>query len=163
LNYKKKLKDIQKNLKLKIILRRKKLTKKLNLLRLAHERKKSKYRQQIQEVRRKLAENMINAEKNGNTDNCIIALKRNNIDEYCSSAFMDDPNSLTDCRVPQNFCSLCCESEFGEMHHEERIICDNKCDDAYEEILIEKERKSHVHGETESLSFEVPLNRTFII
>jgi len=76
---------------------------------------------------------------------------------------MDDPNSLTDCRVPQNFCSLCCESEFGEMHHEERIICDNKCDDAYEEILIEKERKSHVHGETESLSFEVPLNRTFII
>ena len=129
-----KLARIKKDLKLKILANRKRVMKKLNLLKLAHERKKNRYRQQIQDVRRKLTENMIKAEKKGNYKSCVNAIQKNTTVEYCSAAFMDDPYSLGDCMKAENFCYLCCESEFGDMHSDDRTICTNKCEEKKETI-----------------------------
>ena len=149
-----KLNQIKKDLKIKIILNRKRIMKKLNLLRLAHERKKNKYRQQIQDVRRKLTENMIKAEKKGDYKNCVNAILRNQTEEYCSSAFGDDPYSLGDCVKNQNFCYLCCENEFGDMHNDDRDLCTNKCEDKKEKIPSKNYKWIMVNSDEDSLSNE---------
>jgi DNA polymerase III delta prime subunit len=123
-----KLKEIETDLKSKVQINRKKLYRKLFLLKLAHERKKNKYRQQIMDIKRTLTQNMLNADKLGDENKCISAFESKTIEAYCSDAFLIDPISLADCKKEENFCYICCENEFGDMHQLERERCVNSCE-----------------------------------
>ncbi len=129
LELKEKLSDIEKDLKLKILLNRKRIMKKINILRLAHERRKDKFRQQIFDVKKTLTQNVMTAEKTGDLNKCKDIMQKNTFYEYCNLAFSTDPLSHNQCKAKENFCFICCENEFGELHLEERETCFSNCDE----------------------------------
>lgn len=124
---KEKISEIENELKEKLVVSRKRAINKLKLLKLAHDRKKLKYRGQIQDIRRALTHTMITAEKMGTEEHCVLAVENSKIKEYCEFAYADDPMSLTDCKKQENFCFICCENEFGDMHQDERELCNTNC------------------------------------
>jgi hypothetical protein len=128
--------EIELDLKNKIIANRKRVLRKINLLRLSHERKKNKYRQQIFDVRRALTQNMLTAEKIGDQKKCTNTIIQNKFEEYCNLNFANDPNTHSDCKVKDNFCFICCENEFGDMHLNERENCVAACDKKREETNV---------------------------
>jgi hypothetical protein len=130
---KEKLSEIQNDLKQKLLANRNRILKKISLLKFAHERRKNKFRQQIMDVRRVLTQNVINAEKRGNENYCILAMFNDKISDYCSTAFSSDPSSVVDCNKKENFCYMCCENEYGDMHQDEREHCMKKCETKEEE------------------------------
>lgn len=131
--------DIQKDLKLKIILQRKKLLRRLNLIKLAHLKKRNQLKQHIMDVRRVLTQNIISAEKVGDTKNCLNNLESEaNMRKYCSIAYVTDPESEIECKHPDNFCYLCCENEYGEVHKSERDQCIGQCEKEYDRIYDKK-------------------------
>jgi hypothetical protein len=80
------------------------------------------------DIKRTLTQNMLNADKLGDEKKCINALESKTIDAYCKSSFLTDPSSLTDCLKQENFCYICCENEFGDMHQVERESCVLSCE-----------------------------------
>jgi len=136
---KERLIEIQKDLKLKILLQRKKLLRRLNLIKLAHQRKRSQIKQHIMDVRRVLTQNIITAEKTGSSMICLKTLGNQSlIIKYCSVAFSSDPESELECKNSDNFCYLCCENEFGEMHKPERDDCIKTCEKQHDLIYDKK-------------------------
>jgi hypothetical protein len=77
-----------------------------------------------------MAERLEKATRVGNSDRCfvpgtttqIIAIK------YCRLHFSSEPERFTECMDPANYCYVCCENEFGDLHIIERDKCYNKCD-----------------------------------
>jgi hypothetical protein len=133
LDLKEKLQEVEQDLKYKIIQNRKRVLRKINLLRLSHERKKSRLQQQISDVRRALTQNMLNAERIGDAKKCINSMLHNKHEQYCTANFSTDPITFIDCKNKDSFCFICCENEFGEMHLNEREICTMSCDKIYVE------------------------------
>ena len=80
------------------------------------------------DIKRTLTQNMLKADKLGDEKKCINALETKGIDVYCKSSFVTDPLSLTDCLKQENFCYICCENEFGDMHQIERESCVLSCE-----------------------------------
>jgi len=127
LKLKEKLTEIENELKLKLVTNRNNTMRKINLLRLSHERKKNKLRMQISEMRKTLNQSVLEAERIGDSTNCINSLLNLTFTQYCSLNFTKDPETLTQCKVKDNFCYICCENEFGEMHKDERENCLESC------------------------------------
>ena len=90
-------------------------------------RKQKVLEQQIQFIRGKMAQNLIDANKNGNMEVCNekdpLSIKN-----YCDSAYNDNPVKHKECLDPAQFCKLCCEHEFGPMMLVKRDECLNMCD-----------------------------------
>ena len=136
---KEKLEEIQHDLKLKIILQRKRLLRRLNLIKLVHQRKRNQLKQHIMDVRRVLTQSIITAEKTGDTQNCLNALgNESHIKRYCSIAYSSDSESELECKNSDNFCYLCCENEFGELHKDERNKCIGICEKSHDKIYDKK-------------------------
>ncbi len=136
---KERLEEIQKELKLKIILQRKKLFRRLNLIKLAHLRKRNQLKQHIMDVRKVLTQNILIAEKQGDIKLCLNCLgDESKIKKYCSIAYNTDPESEIECKNFDNFCYLCCESEFGEMHKDSRDECIKTCEKQHDIVYDNK-------------------------
>jgi hypothetical protein len=130
-----KIDSIQKDLSLRIILQRKKLLHRLNLIKLLHERKRSQMRQNIMNIRRSSNEESLNKNKIGNEENCILYIGNEiKMRNYCTVSYHNDAESMIECKKNESFCSLCCDYEFGEFHLDKRDQCLNKCDQKNEEI-----------------------------
>ena len=87
-------------------------------------RKKAQLAQQLQAVRYQMANDMNNLYKDGKTENCVNALKDDQgRSAYCEVSFPDDYVKLTNCKNEEDFCVLCCENEFGDMHMDKRQNC----------------------------------------
>lgn len=135
LDLKEKIQEVEQDLKYKIIQNRKRALRKINLLRLSHERKKLRLQQQISDVRRALTQNMLSAERAGDSKKCSNSILHNTHEQYCTGSFPNDPITFMDCKNKDSFCFICCENEFGEMHLNEREICNMSCDKIYENNL----------------------------
>jgi len=99
-------------------------------------RKQFQIEQQINLIRSKMAQNLLLANKNGNMVICKNSSKdQEAINKYCDSNFVTDYKKNIECKDIENFCPLCCESEFGNMFLNKRDECYNTCDDIINDEL----------------------------
>jgi hypothetical protein len=110
------------NVKLKIIKMRKK-----------QQRKTKELTAQIQVMRTKVAGDLAKWNKAGDIGQCFKNTgskdDQGKVDSYCANHLTEAPPSkLQECRSEENFCYVCCETEFGDMHVKEREKCYDKCE-----------------------------------
>jgi len=121
--------NIKQEAKLDISFKRAVLKKKIEAIRNKFKRKNRLLQQQVQLIRSEMAEEIMNANKQGKPDKCKSdrhdLLK---IAEYCDSNFSDDYLKNQTCKEPSNFCYSCCENEFGNMFIAQRDDCQTMCD-----------------------------------
>ena len=75
-----------------------------------------------------LTKNMIKAEKKGDMKKCKNIKNQTGRDNYCNENLKDNFYLNIDCKKETDFCTICCENEFGEMHQKEREICYAQCE-----------------------------------
>jgi hypothetical protein len=118
------LEIIRKQANEQINIRRIQLKQQLEASRKTAERKKSKLKQQLATVRYEMANEMSKIYRKGDKAKCTEATtfpdKRK---LYCSAAFTDDYSSLVECNEGTEFCTTCCDFEFGEYYQSERQDC----------------------------------------
>ena len=71
---------------------------------------------------------MIKAEKKGEMKKCKNIKNQNDRDNYCNKNLIGNVYLNIDCKKETDFCTICCENEFGEMHQKEREICYAQCE-----------------------------------
>ncbi len=128
--------NVKKEAKVDIKFKRAVLKKKIDEIRKKYKRKNRLLQQQVQLIRSEMAEQILNANKYGQSERCKA--RRNDvvkIKEYCDHAFSEDFSKNKDCKDPQSFCYSCCEHEFGGMYINQRDNCQNMCDQLSEEEL----------------------------
>jgi hypothetical protein len=89
------------------------------------QRKKARLAQELQAVRYQMANDMNNMYKDGDMAKCKTAMASpQNRDAYCGVSFPDDYLKFNNCKSEdQDFCPICCENEFGNMHMDKRQVC----------------------------------------
>ncbi len=101
--------------------------------------RKSKYQQELQSLRDKMAMDQMKANKIGDISTCTKGkLEIEYRVLYCDKNFPDDFINNRDCKSDE-FCYMCCEQEFGNFHLDRRELCYNMCD-FKEEKIIKKEK-----------------------
>ena len=73
-----------------------------------------------------LTKNMIKAEKKGDMKQCKDTKNQQERDNYCNH--IENIYLNLDCKKETDFCTICCENEFGDMHQKEREICYAQCE-----------------------------------
>lgn len=77
-----------------------------------------------------MAERLGKASKLGKIEKCFKPNMENEVlaEKYCDESFSDDHIKYEECKDFENFCYICCENEFGDLHIIERDKCYDKCD-----------------------------------
>lgn len=92
-------------------------------------RKKAKQRigklsQKLQGVRLSMANTMTSTYKNGDSSKCITGTTDESVRiSYCTANFMDDFEQFSSCKGGDDFCTICCDNEFGDMMMSQRQQC----------------------------------------
>jgi len=126
--YNKQIEQIKKDIQAKIVMNRKKFNEKIHNLKKAHERKIMKTKSQITEIRKTVTTNIIRADKKGDLKKCKSKTTTEYRTNYCNDNFIDDIYYNLECKKEKEFCAVCCENEFGELHQQEREKCLIKCE-----------------------------------
>lgn len=151
-----KIDNIQRDLSLRIILQRKRLIHRLNLIKLAHQRKRNQMRQNIMNVRRSANEESTNQNKIGDEAICILNIgNETNMRNYCTANFANEAETMIECRKNESFCSLCCDHEFGEFHLDKRNSCMHKCDERNDELSYNLHDKDIVNKDYKVVDIDV--------
>lgn len=125
-----KMDDIKQDTKMDIKFKRGVLKKKIEEIRHKFKRKQRVLQQQIMKIRSEMANEIMEANKNGNYKICIKS--RNDISKIKDYCDLNEPTDFvknTSCKEPENFCYICCEIEYGNMFIAEREDCQTKCDE----------------------------------
>jgi hypothetical protein len=85
----------------------------------------------MDKLRNQITKKLINASKKGNLQLCDPERPSNDIVQYCQNNYKDSYVKMNECVKNDNFCYMCCETEYGELHLEDRSVCYMKCDDYY--------------------------------
>ena len=122
--------SVKKEAQINILKKRSQIKIKIAQMRTRAARKKKILSNEIQTLRTTVANELTNLNKDGNKDNCFKANKETekNVKMYCSNNFMDTPQKYAECIVIEDFCYVCCENEFGNMHLKQRDTCYNACE-----------------------------------
>ena len=89
-----------------------------------------------------LAQEIGKAYKKGDINKCVDAMgSQSNRINYCVSSFADDFTNLNYCKNTEEFCELCCGTEFGEMLSNDKDKC-------IEKVCPSKDKKKEDDGET---------------
>lgn len=109
--------------------KRLKLKKKILEIRKMTERRKRLIESKINLVRGKMAQDIVQANKQGSKDTCDKN-KDNDaaIKLYCDENVNTDFKRNNDCKDKKNFCYICCETEFGTVQYNKRSECYDVCD-----------------------------------
>ncbi len=102
--------------------------KRLAALRKIAARKKKQAKNKILRIRMEMTNELILAEHNGDILQCSANATNEDMQTYCENNFTDDAERFIECNRPEDFCYICCETEFGELHEEHRDECYDKCD-----------------------------------
>ena len=87
-------------------------------------RKQALITSQLQAVRIQMSKDIGKVYKEGDMNKCVDAFKsKENKETYCGVNFPDDFVRFSDCKEEEDFCSFCCETEFGDMHMDKRQQC----------------------------------------
>jgi len=118
----KKIRDLAEK---QVVIKRSQLKNDVMKMRKKAERKKAQLAQQLQAVRVQMSKDMNKIYKNGDMNKCREAMKsKDNRETYCGVNFPDDYVRFTDCKAEEeDFCYFCCETEFGDMHMDQRQLC----------------------------------------
>lgn len=127
---KKKISEIAKQTKQQIIEIREKLRNRLLSKRKDAQRKRQILADKMGDIKLEISRNLLKASKKGCADECDPERPETEILQYCKNNF-NDMQKLGECVRNEAFCPLCCESEFGELHLEDRSECYTKCNDYY--------------------------------
>jgi len=131
-----------------VLQKRNNLRKILNKINQKAALKRSKLRDELVEVRMSIADEIGKAFKKGDINKCVEAVssptKRYN---YCIAFYTDDFSNLNFCKQTDDFCTLCCKSQFGEIMSNEKTkcieeACSKKTEDKKEEDKEEEKEKS---------------------
>jgi hypothetical protein len=119
---------IKEEAKKQIMVKRAEMKKRLETMRKKNKRKLSAMQNDIVTVRMETAQKVQKIAKVGNQKNCfnpspILPASLPKMEEYCQANFVDNNAKFMDCKNPESFCFVCCESEFGDMHIPEREKC----------------------------------------
>jgi hypothetical protein len=110
------------------------LKKKIMEIRKTTERRKRLIENKINLIRGKMAAAVVVANKVGNTETCKAKRgKQNEINSYCDEFVINDVEKNKDCKIVENFCPICCETEFGTVQYNNRAKCYDMCDGAEKE------------------------------
>ena len=103
--------------------------------------KRSQLNQELLNVRSSIASELGKAYKKGNIDRCIEAMKSETTkNHFCTALYVDDFSALAFCKQTDDFCNICCNSEFGDMYQNEKEQCLIKtCPKKVEEELETKD------------------------
>lgn len=112
-----------------ILKKRKEKLQKIEDLKKAHDRKKRAAEGELQNIRATIAGNMIKASIKGDATICDPKnYSEQKAVEYCDKKFWENINDNEDCKDPTQFCDVCCKTEIGEFHGEDREACLAKCE-----------------------------------
>jgi hypothetical protein len=107
-----------------VLIRRSQLKNQILQMRKKAERRKARLAKELLNVRNVMAETMGKASKKGDATRCLNAQKsqtdRNN---YCQASYADDYAGFSNCKEADDFCTLCCDNEFGELNVQDRLNC----------------------------------------
>jgi len=113
-----------------ILNQRAKQLQKLKLLKKLHEKKKRSNDEEINDLKLKIAKDMMAAHNKGDQNLCKPSNPRADVDKYCNRVFSEDPGLNSDCKDMDQFCYMCCENEFGAVHASERRECFSMCENS---------------------------------
>jgi hypothetical protein len=136
------VKEVKKEIAKKVQVKRAKMKKLIQEMRSKSRMRKAALENELNSLRMKMAQDMLQANKNGDIEKCKAG--KTNKDKravYCNTRFMDDFIRNGDCKSDENFCYMCCESEFGNMFIDRREACYNMCD-----LPAKKEKKKGGDG-----------------
>ena len=138
----KKLKEEAKNT---IMKKRNEIKNKITQMRQKNERKKAAIKSKIISMRTETAEKLNKFSKKGDIERCFIPNPnpKSNADQkilankpykdqisqieiVCAASFSTNVAKFMECKTPESYCYICCETEFGEMHLVDREKCYNK-------------------------------------
>lgn len=116
------------------------LKKKILEIRKMTERRKRLIENKINLIRGKMTEKIVEANKTGSPETCLTTRdsKQADINTYCDSNIITDFTKNLDCKKKDNFCYICCETEFGTAQFNLRSICYDKCDGDKKKVEEEK-------------------------
>jgi hypothetical protein len=123
---KKEMKDMMDEVQGKISQKREKLVSKLNRMRTIKDLNEKKAAKELMDVKREIGQKMANMSKQGNISQCLTknpAL----IEGYCT-ANIQSLEMQIECKKPNQFCYMCCETEIGAINKDNLTCCYNKCD-----------------------------------
>ena len=104
-------------------------SKKIEYMRLMSQRRKRLAQSELEQLKMNVAKNMLKASKQGNMTVCDPNSQTQESREiYCNTNFYNEPIENKECKLPESFCFLCCENEFGVLHNNKRDDCYNLCD-----------------------------------
>jgi hypothetical protein len=107
-----------------VLIRRSQLKNQIVQMRKKAQRRKAKLAKELLSVRNVMAETMGKVSKKGDISRCTTALKsQNDKNNYCQANYPEDYNGLQNCKEADEFCTLCCDNEFGELNVNDRQSC----------------------------------------
>lgn len=131
------VKQIKKEFTEKIVKKRENLKNLLEKMRKKSKMDKSKLESEIKSLRNKISAGIMIANKNGSIDTCRDGkVDKDKRVKYCDSNFVDDFVNNSDCKLDDEFCYLCCETEFGNSHMDKREKCYSMCDIKEEPVKL---------------------------
>ncbi len=122
------LDEIHQQARKKIVDARNKLRHTIQQMKLKSKNKNQSLQNKLKMIRTKMSKQIMLANKNGNIETCRKGRKDADFREsYCNENFVDDWTRNADCKG-DDFCYICCESEFGAMYVTSRDNCYKMCD-----------------------------------
>lgn len=94
-------------------------------------RKRELIKDKIESLKKDISQNLIRASKKGNYEECDPERPKHQIMNFCKANYEENSFKKSECLKQENFCYMCCESEYGDLHLELRDNCYSKCNDFY--------------------------------
>jgi len=124
------MKKQKKEIKLDVELKRIEMKRQIQYMRRRAKRKRAELEQKLQLVRAKMAKSAMKNNKMGNIELCRKGKASSKARlSYCDANFITDYIRNQDCKDTQQFCYICCETEFGNMYLVKREECYDMCDE----------------------------------
>jgi hypothetical protein len=132
------LKKLKQEAAQKLLFKRNKLKQTIAQMRKKSQLEEAKLTSKLLQVRNDIATSVKDANKKGNIDNCKRGLEsEENRKEYCRVKFYNDYVNFSKCDDEIDFCSTCCEREFGQMYLNLRKEClTNICSTISENLIF---------------------------
>lgn len=123
-----KINEIKQNTIEEIEQQQEKHKKKLKQQKMAFARRKLTKMRELAQIKMDMTKDMLKAENEGDATSCKISSSISYRTEYCNNKFGEDWLANKNCRDESQFCWVCCEQEFGQMHIDARDACYSHCD-----------------------------------
>ena len=108
--------------------KRTELKKKISEMRKLKQRRNSRLLMELENIRKATAEAVTKSSKSGSSENCAAGSKSEaKRKSYCKDKFGEDLIKFNECYNKDEFCFVCCETEFGQLNMVKRHACYKSC------------------------------------